>query len=107
MGLQYLFKHKIVPNPFVQMLFDRDMEFAIVDVRDVAEAICRASTINGLHGKQYYLSNESWNVSDIVKMLNNEPVQKKPRFVYSGKNAEEDLGITFRPASASFKNYSD
>jgi dihydroflavonol-4-reductase len=105
MGLQYLFKNRIAPNPFVQMLYDHDMEFAIVDVRDVANGIFRAATINGLHGKQYYLSNESWKVSDISRMLNNETVQNEPRFVYSGKNAERDLGITYKPASVSFADY--
>ena len=104
-GLQYLFKNRIAPNPFVQMLYDHDMEFAIVDVRDVAEGIYRAATINDLHGKQYYLSNESWKVSDISRMLNSEPVQEKPRFVYSGKNAERDLGIMYKPASTSFRDY--
>jgi dihydroflavonol-4-reductase len=105
MGLQYLFKNRIAPNPFVQMLYDHDMEFAIVDVRDVAEGIFRAATINGLHGKKYYLSYESWKVSDMSRMLNNEPAQDKPRFVYSGKNAEKDLGITYKPASESFHDY--
>jgi len=105
MGLQYLFKNKIAPNPFVQMLYDNDMEFAIVDVRDVADAIYRAATTDGLHGKEYYLSNESWKVSDISRMLNNEPVVEKPRFVYSGKNAERDLGITYKPAKVSFGDY--
>lgn len=105
MGLQYLFKHKIAPNPFVQMLFDTDTEFAIVDVRDVAEGIYRAATTDGLHGKQYYLSNESWKVSDITRMLNNEAVIEKPRYVYSGKKAEQDLGISFKPAHVSFGDY--
>ena len=105
MGLQYLFKNRIAPNPFVQMLYDNDMEFAIVDVRDVAEGIYRAATKGGLHGKQYYLSNESWKVSDISRMLNNEPVREKPRFVYSGKRAERDLGIMYRTASESFHDY--
>ena len=104
-GLQYLFKNRIAPNPFVQMLYDNDMEFAIVDVRDVAEGIFKAATINGLHGKKYYLSYESWKVSDMSRMLNNEPAQDKPRFVYSGKNAEKDLGITYKPASESFHDY--
>jgi dihydroflavonol-4-reductase len=105
MGLQYLFKHKIAPNPFVQMLYDHDMEFAIVDVRDVAEGIYRAATIAGLHGKQYYLSNESWKVSDITRMLNNQPVVDKPRFVYSGKKAEQELGLSFKAAQVSFGDY--
>ncbi len=106
MGLQYLFKHKIAPNPFVQMLFDNDVEFAIVDVRDVAEGIYKVATTDNLHGKQYYLSNESWKVSDITRMLNNEQVLEKPRYVYSGKNAERDLGLIFRPAAESFRAYS-
>jgi nucleoside-diphosphate-sugar epimerase len=105
MGLQYLFKHKIAPNTFVQMLFDTDTEFAIVDVRDVAEGIYRAATTDGLHGKQYYLSNESWKVSDITRMLNNEPVNDKPRFVYSGKKAEQELGLSFKAAHISFSDY--
>ncbi|MDZ7755049.1 NAD-dependent epimerase/dehydratase family protein [Rhodohalobacter sp.] len=105
MGLQYLFKNKIAPNPFVQMLYDHDMEFAIVDVRDVAEGIYRAATTDGLHGKQYYLSNESWKVSDISRMLNNEPVVEKPRFVYSGKKAEQDLGLSYKTAHVSFSDY--
>tara|TARA_R100001143_G_scaffold63570_1_gene72060 strand:+ start:17152 stop:18093 length:942 start_codon:yes stop_codon:yes gene_type:complete len=107
MGLQYLFKNRIAPNPFVQMLYDYDMEFAIVDVRDVAECIYRAATINGLHGKQYYLSNESWKVSDISRMLNSEAVQEKPRFVYSGNRAERELGISYKPAAESFRAYSE
>lgn len=105
MGLQYLFKNKIAPNPFVQMLFDTDTEFAIVDVRDVAEGIYRAAITDGLHGKQYYLSNESWKVSDITRMLNNEPASDEPRFVYSGKAAEQDLGISYKPAHVSFGDY--
>ena len=107
MGLQYLFKNKIAPNPFVQMLYDNDMEFAIVDVRDVAEGIYRAATTDGLHGKQYYLSNESWKVSDISRMLNNESVVEKPRFVYSGKKAEQELGVNYKPALESFRAYSE
>lgn len=104
-GLQYLFKYRIAPNPFIQMLFDNNVEFATVDVRDVAEGIFKVATTMGLHGKQYYLSNESWKVSDITRMLNNEQGLEKPRFVYSGKNAERDLGITYKPASISFSDY--
>lgn len=105
MGMQYLFQNKIAPNPFVQILFDEDVEFATVDVRDVADGIYKAAVISGLHGKQYYLSNESWKVSDISRMLNKENVTEKPRFVYSGENAEQDLALTFKPASESFKDY--
>jgi dihydroflavonol-4-reductase len=55
--------------------------------------------------RQYYLSNESWKVSDISRMLNSEPVQEKPRFVYSGKNAERELGIHYKLASITFHDY--
>lgn len=105
MGLQYLFKNRIAPNPFVQMLFDDDVEFATIDVRDVAEGIYKAAIINGLHGKKYYLSNESWKVSDISRMLNNEQVFGRPRYVYSGDQARQDLAVTFRAASISFRDY--
>lgn len=105
MGMQYLFKNRIAPNPFVQMLFDNDVEFATVDVRDVAEGIFKAAITEGLRGKQYYMSNESWKVSDITRMLNGELVLEKPKFVYSGKKAEKDLAITFKPASISLNDY--
>jgi dihydroflavonol-4-reductase len=58
MGLQYLFKNQIKPNPFVEFLFDTDVPFAMVDVRDVAEGIFKAATVKGLHGKNYLLSGE-------------------------------------------------
>ena len=106
MGLQYLFKNRIAPNPFVQTLFDNDVEFALVDVRDVAEGVFKSAITNGLHGNRYYLSNESWKVSDITRMLNNEEVVAKPRHVYSGKKAIRDLGLTFRPSSLSCQDYS-
>jgi dihydroflavonol-4-reductase len=106
-GLQYLFKNRIAPNPFVQKLFDSDIELSIVDVRDVAEGIFKAATTGGLHGRKYYLSNESWKVSDIVRMLNQEKVVDEPRFSYSNKDAQHDLSMSFRPASVTFKAYSN
>ncbi|MEZ4793046.1 MAG: NAD-dependent epimerase/dehydratase family protein [Gelidibacter sp.] len=71
-GLQFLFKNKIAPNPFIQMFYDNDVDFAIVNVKDVAEAVYKASTINGLHGKNYLLSSETYPVSDVSLMLNNQ-----------------------------------
>ena len=59
-GLQYLFKNKIAPNPFVEMLFATDVVFSMVDVRDVADAVFNAATIKGLHGKNYLVANESY-----------------------------------------------
>jgi nucleoside-diphosphate-sugar epimerase len=58
-GLQFLFKNKMAPNPFIEMLYKQNVEFAIVDVEDVAEGIFKTVTKNGLHGKNYLLSSES------------------------------------------------
>lgn len=97
-GLQYLFKNKIAPNPFVQMLFDTDTEFAIVDVKDVADGVYSACTKKGLHGRNYLLSSESWKVSDVTKMLNNEKPSAGAKVVYNNDAAKQDLGISFSPA---------
>ena len=98
-GMQFLFKNKIAPNPFVQMLYDNDVEFALVDVKDVASAIYSAGTKNGLHGKNYLLSSESWKVSDISAMLNNEAPKGNARVIYQNDAAKRDLGLEFSPAS--------
>ena len=97
-GLQYLFKKKLAPNPFIQMVYDNDAEFAIVDVKDVANAIYSASTKKGLHGKNYLLTNESWKVSDISDMLNGKKPNRKARFIYKNAAAKQDLGIEFNAA---------
>jgi nucleoside-diphosphate-sugar epimerase len=97
-GLQFLFKNNIAPNPFVQMLFDTDAEFAIVDVEDVAHAIFNASQKKGLHGKNYLLSSESWKVSDVSAMLNEQQPKGQAKIVYQNDKAKKDLGIQFRPA---------
>lgn len=96
-GLQFLFKNKIAPNPFVQMMYDNDIEFALVDVKDVAEGIYSASTKKGLHGKNYLLSSESYKVSDISAMLNNEKPFREGRIIYKNEAAKRDLGIEFNP----------
>ncbi|WP_136480901.1 NAD-dependent epimerase/dehydratase family protein [Cognatitamlana onchidii] len=97
-GLQFLFKNKIAPNPFVQMLFDTDAEFAVVDVKDVANGIYSASNKKGLNGKNYLLSAESWKVSDISAMLNGEKPSGQTRIVYKNDEAQKDLEIEFSPA---------
>ena len=104
-GLQFLFKNRIAPNPFVEMLYEVDAEFAIVDVRDVAEGIFQAAVRSGLHGRGYYLSSESWSVSDISRMLNGEPPVRTARVVYSSASAQRDLGLAFRSASQAFESY--
>ena len=47
------------------MFYDTDMEFAVVDVKDVAQGVYKSATISGLHGKNYLLSSETYPVSDI------------------------------------------
>ena len=104
-GLQFLFKNKIAPNPFVQMLFDTDTEFAIVDVKDVADGIYNSSTKKGLHGKNYLLSSESWKVSDITRMLNNEKPNGNAKIVYKNDMAKQELGIEFNPAEVPLREF--
>ncbi len=105
-GIQFLFKNKIAPNPFIQMIYDVDVLWALVDVEDVADAIYKAATTKNIHGKNYLLSSESYRVSDITLMLNNQPPVGKPQIVYSSDLAKKDLGINFKPASIPLNNYS-
>ena len=105
-GLQFLFKNKIAPNPFVQMLYDSDAHFAIVDVADVADAIYKAALTDNIHGKNYLLSSESYRVSDMTLMLNHESPIGKPKMVYSNELAQKDLAMSFQRASVSLNGYS-
>lgn len=105
MGIQYLFKNKIAPNPFVEMMFAKNVEFAIVSVADVAEGIFRAATTAGLHGKNYLLTGDSYKVSDITLMLNGQEPVDAARTVYSGAAATQDLGLQFQPAQVPFHEW--
>lgn len=96
-GLQILFKAKKASDPFMQTLFNEDIEFALVDVEDVAEGVFRAVTIKGNHGKNYLFTSESWKISDISRMLNGEQPKGDSRIVYSNNLAQEDLGMNFKP----------
>ncbi len=104
-GLQFLFKNKIAPNPFVQMLYDTNAEMAIVDVEDVAEAIFKTATISGLHGKNYLLSSESYPVSDLSLMLNHESPKNKGIMIYKNDLARADLEIQFNPVETTLNAY--
>ncbi|MBZ5859579.1 NAD-dependent epimerase/dehydratase family protein [Flavihumibacter profundi] len=106
MGMQYLFKNKIAPNPFVQMLYENDTEFAMVDVADVAECIYKAATTKGLNGKNYLLSSETYRVSDIHLMLNNQAPKHKPEIFYSNNLAKKELGVVFNPAIIPLNQFS-
>jgi len=97
-GLQFLFKNKLAPNPFLEIIYKQDAEFAIVSVKDVALGVYKVATTQGLHGKNYLLTSECWKVSDIERMLNGKKPQGNARQTYSGANASKDLGIKFKPA---------
>lgn len=96
-GLQHLFKNKLAPNPFIEMLYEKDVMFAMVDVSDVADAIFEAAIWNGLHGKNYLIATESYRVSDIARMLNKEAPLAEPCIVYCSDLAKKELGISFTP----------
>jgi nucleoside-diphosphate-sugar epimerase len=105
MGVQFLFKNKIAPNPFIQMFYDRDVYWAIVDVADVAESVYKAATLPNLHGKNYLITSESYRVSDISLMLNGKGPAGQPTTVYSNALATQDLGVHFKPAKLPLNQY--
>jgi len=106
-GIQFLFKNKIAPNPFIQMLYEMDVLWALVDVEDVAKAIYKAATISGLHGKNYLLSSESYPVSDVSLMLNHQEPKNQSKSIYQNRMAAQDLGMAFKPVKETLNNYSN
>lgn len=106
MGLQFLFKNRIAPNPSIQMFYDNNIYFAIVDVEDIADAVYKAATIKGTHGKNYLLSSESYRVSDISLMLNDREPKGKAKIVYRCDLAKKELGINFKPAKMPLNKFS-
>ncbi len=104
-GIQYLFKNKIAPNPFIQMFYDEDVPMAIVDVKDVANAIYKVATTQGLHGKDFLLSSETYPVSDVSLMLNHKSPKNKAVIIYKNGLAKTDLDIQFRPVQETLNNY--
>ncbi len=105
-GIQYFFKNRIAPDDFFQMLYDTDAEFAVVDVSDVAEAIFRAATTKGLHGRNYLLSSQTFATSDLSRMLNFENARSDGKIIYENALAVKDLGISFRPVKETLTSYS-
>lgn len=104
-GLQYLIKHKIAPDDFVKMLFENDIPFSLVDVEDVAEAIFKAATTKGLHGKDYLLAAETYKVSDMNLMLNQREPKENAAIVYKNDLAKKDLNMDFNPVKACLNNF--
>ena len=105
MGLQFLIKNKIAPSPFIQMLYDLDVNWALVDVADVGESVYRAATRKNLHGKNYLITSESYRISDISLMLNGKDPVGQPSSVYSNALATRELGVKFKPASVPLEQY--
>lgn len=105
MGLQHLFKNQLAPNPFLEMVYEQDAEWALVSVKDVAKAIFKAATLPGLHGENYLLTSECWKTSDIVRMLNNEKPLGQATQTYNGRKAVTDLGISYVPAVVPLREY--
>ena len=103
-GLQALIKDNIAPDDFTQSLYDNNVPFAIVDVEDVAHAVFKAATTKSLHGKDYLLSSETYKVSDIHEMLNNNTPKEKALIVYKNDLAKIDLGVQFRPVKETLNN---
>lgn len=105
MGLQFLFKNNIAPNPFLHMLYDQDVYWAKVDVADVAAAVYQAAILPNLHGKNYLLTSESHRISDISLMLNKQPAVGQPVVVYQNDLAKKELGVSFRTLRETLASY--
>lgn len=88
------------------MFYDNDVDWAIVDVADVAEGIYQAANTKGIHGKNYLLSSESYPVSDVTLMLNHQEPVNKPKIVYQNHLAKNELGIDFKPAQVPLNEFS-
>ncbi len=105
--LQSSFKSRIASDPFIQMMTDHDIELAVVDVKDVAQAIYKAAITKGIHGKNYMISNESWRVSDLSAMLNLQEPMGSSRIVYKNDAAIKDLKLTFNPTRVALGEFSE
>lgn len=104
-GLQFLIKNKIAPDAFIQMLFDTDILFSLIDVEDVAKAIFKAATTKGIHGKDYLIATESYKISDMNLMLNQQEPIEKGIVVYKNDLAKKDLNLNFKPVKECLNNF--
>jgi dihydroflavonol-4-reductase len=105
--LQFIVKNRLASDPFIEMLFDENPDCAVVDVNDVAEGIFKAATIDGLHGKHYLLSSESYRLSDLSRLLNNQPPKVCPRITVSSHRATRDLGIRFKSVDIALGQFAE
>ena len=58
-----------------------------------------------LHGKNYLIANESYKISDISRMLNNEPPLNEAAIVYDSSLAKIDFGLAFIAAKETLNHY--
>lgn len=103
--IQLMLKYRMAPNSFMKMLFDEDIEFAMVAVEDIAKAVFMAATTDEIHGNNYFLSSESWKVSDISRMLNNQLPTGESRKLYDNSLAKKDLNINFTSVKESLNKF--
>jgi hypothetical protein len=104
-GLQFLIKNKIVPDDFMKMIFETNILWSMIDVEDVAKAIFKAATTTGLHGNDYLLASESYKISDINLMLNQQEPEEKSVIVYKNDLAKKDLNMNFKPMKECLNNF--
>lgn len=67
-------------------------------VRPTIVAVFQAATRSGLRGNNYLLSSESYRISDLSLMLNQQPPAAEAALVYGNTLATSDLALPFRPA---------
>ncbi|OIQ29617.1 MAG: hypothetical protein BM564_05245 [Bacteroidetes bacterium MedPE-SWsnd-G2] len=106
-NLLYYFKNNIAGSAFIKLLYETNINMAVVDVQDVAMSIFKTATTLGTHGKNYLLSSESWKVSDIKLMLNKKVTEGGPSIVYSSDLIQKDLGLFFKSARTSLHHFSN
>ncbi|WP_372753238.1 NAD-dependent epimerase/dehydratase family protein [Mariniflexile sp.] len=104
-GIQSLIKNNLAPNDFMKAVFDNDVPFAMVIVEDVAIATYKTATTNGIHGKNYLLTSETYKVSDIQAMLNNKNPKENPTIIYQNNLAKQELDMQFTPVKETLNNY--
>jgi hypothetical protein len=72
----------------------------------IALQIKKAAFTEGILGINYLLSIESYRISDLTFMLNNQEPEGNPKIVYYNDLAKNELGIDFKPARVSMNQFS-
>ena len=105
-GMMHALRHRILDDPFVEMLFEQDASLAVVDVRDVATAAVRALELPRLHGRHFLLSVGSYPASDLHRLLNGQEPLAAPQQVYNAGASRRALGLEYHPATAFLRSES-